>query len=116
MIQRGQHHVMADEGAISDENAPLILEFAAHVDEDTLSDMDILSAVGIKGRKHRKALVHRLADQPGEQGPQLLRLMAAAVDFRCDLQRLLTDAVHEQMGFAAAFYRFSAVQVFPKLL
>ena len=73
MVQRGQHHIVTDEGAVPDIDAALVLEFAAHVDKDVFPDVDVLAAVGVEGREEAKALIHRLPDQPGEQGPQLLR-------------------------------------------
>ena len=74
--------------------------------------MDVLPAVRVKGRKQAEALVHRPARQPGKKHPQFLRLMIAAVDLRCDLQCLLTDAMHKQVGFTAAPDRPPAVQMF----
>ena len=67
MVQCGQHHVMADQRTVSDKNAALILEFASHVDKHVFTDMNVLSAVGVKGREQSKALIHRLADQLGEK-------------------------------------------------
>ena len=64
MVERGQHHIVADEGAVADVNAALILELAAHIEKDVLPDVDVFPAVGIKGRKQAKALVHRLAYEP----------------------------------------------------
>lgn len=112
MVQRGQNHVVTDQGTVSDKNSALVLKFAAHVDKDPFPDMDVLPAVGVEGREQSKALVHRLTDELGKQGPQLLRLMVASVDFGCNPQGLLADTMHEQVGLTAAGNRFSAVQMF----
>ena len=114
MVQGGQHHVVADEGTVVDVDAALVLELAAHVDKDMFADVDVLSAVGIKGWEQPEALVHRLADELGEEGAQLRRLVVAAVDLRRNAQGLLADAVHEQMGLAAPLYRLPAVQMVQK--
>ena len=112
MVQRGQDHIVPDQGAVSDKNSALILKFAAHVDKDMFADVDILPAVGVERRKQGKALIHRLADKLRKQGPQLLWLMVASVDLCRDPQRLLADAMHEQVCLTAAGNRFSAVQMF----
>lgn len=64
MVERGQHHIVADEGAVANVNAALILELAAHVEKDALPNVDIFPAVGIKGWEKPEALVHRLAYEP----------------------------------------------------
>ena len=114
VVQSGQHHIVANQDAVADENAPLILKLAAHVDKDMLADVDVLTAVRVEGREQREALIHWLAGQPGEQDAQLLRRMVAAVDLRREAQRLLTGPVHEQMRLAPVLYGFSAVQILEK--
>lgn len=51
MIQRGQHHIVADEGAVLNKNAALILKLATSVDKYVPSNMDVLSAVGVERRE-----------------------------------------------------------------
>ena len=102
---------MADERAVSDKNAALILEFAAHVDKNVFADVDVLSAVSVKRREQREALIHRSADELGKEGAQFLRLVGAAIDLSGDAQGLLADAVHKLMCLATSLYRGSAVQV-----
>ncbi len=114
VIQSGQHHIVADQRTVPDENAALVLKFAAHVDKDMLSQVDVLSTVSIKGRKQPKSVIYRLTDELRKKGPQLLRRMITAIDLRCNFQSLLTDAVHKQMGLAAPLYRLSAAQMFQK--
>lgn len=114
MIESGQYHVVPDEGTVFNENAALVLKLAAHIDEDVFSHMDVFAAVGIEGGEQSEGLVHRPPDQLRKEGPQLLRRVVAAVYFSCDAQGFLTDAMHEQMGLAAALHRLSAVQMFQK--
>ena len=114
VVQGSQHHIVADEGAVLDENAPLILELAAHVDEDLFADVDVLAAVRVKGREQPKALIHRLADELGEELPQLLRRVVAGVDLGGDAQGLLAGPVHELMGLAPRLHRFPAAEVIEK--
>ena len=52
VVECGEHHVVANECALVDGDAALILKFAAHVDEHTIGDDGVLSAIGVKRRKH----------------------------------------------------------------
>lgn len=54
MIQSGQYHIVADQSAVVNCNAALILKFTAHVDENPFADRNVFSAVGIKGGKRPK--------------------------------------------------------------
>ena len=94
VIEGGQHCVMADERAVADSNAALILETAATVDKDVFPYRNIFSAVGIKRRKQAKGSVHRFTGESGEQRPNLLRLMIGAVELAGYLQGLLAYFVH----------------------
>ena len=51
MVQCGKHHIVPQQRAISDGDAPLVLDFDARIEKYILSDLQILSAVGVKGRK-----------------------------------------------------------------
>ena len=111
MVEGSQHHIVADKCPIPDENAALVLKLAPHVDKDIFANVDILSAVGVKGREKPEALIHRPAGQFGKQRPQLSRLMVAPIDLRGNPQSLLADAVHELVGLASAVHRLAAVQM-----
>ena len=104
VVQGSQYHVVADEGAVADVDAHLVLEFAAHVDKNVFSNVDVFPTIGIEGGKQAKALIHRGTDELREEGTQFLRLVIAAVDLGGDAQRLLADAVHELVGLAAALH------------
>ena len=116
MVEGGQYHVVADEGAVPDGDAPLVLELAAHVDKDVFPHMDVFAAVGVEGGEKAKALIHRPAGELGEEGAQLLGLVVAAVDFSCQAQGLLADGVHELVDLAAPLHRRPAVQMLQKLV
>ena len=47
-----QHDIVSDECALVDGDAALILELTAHVDEDPFTNDGVLTAVGMKRRKH----------------------------------------------------------------
>ena len=116
VVEGSQHHIVADECAVPEVNAALILEFAAHVDKDVFPDVDVFAAVGMEGREEPEALVHRLADELGEEFPQLLRRVVAGVDLGGDAQGLLADAVHELVGLTAALHRLSLIEMIQKCL
>ena len=86
---------MADQGAVSDKNAALILKLATHVDKHVFSHMDVLSTVRVKRREQGKGLIYRPAGQFGEKGPQFFRFMISMVDFRCNFQGFLADPMHK---------------------
>ena len=64
MIERSQDDIMADEDIITDENAALVLELAAAIEEDMLANMDILAKICIKWWKEGKGIIDRTADEP----------------------------------------------------
>ena len=52
VVERCQHDIMPDECSFVDGDAALILELAAHVDEDPFANDGVLSAVGMERREH----------------------------------------------------------------
>lgn len=102
---------MADEDAVADGNAPLVLEATAGVEKDPFPKGDILPTVGGKGRKQGEALVHRLPDELGEQGADLLRGMVACVQRAGDGQGLLAELVHELMNGRASLHGETPVEM-----
>ena len=51
MVEGGEDDVVADLAAVANGYSPMVLEVAAGVDEDVLADVDVLSEVGVEGRK-----------------------------------------------------------------
>ena len=51
MVDGGQYHVVADEGAFVDGDPALVLELAAHVDEHPFAHDGVLAAIGMERRK-----------------------------------------------------------------
>ena len=45
VVERGEHAVVPDQGAIADPDAALVLELAVGVDEDACSEMDVQPGV-----------------------------------------------------------------------
>ena len=111
VIQGGQHHVMSDEDAVADGNAPLVLEPTAGVEKDLFPKGDILPAVCGKGGKQGEAFVHRFADELGEQGADLLRGMVPSVQHAGDGQGLLAELVHELVNGRASLYGETPVEM-----
>ena len=94
MVQGSQHHIVADEGAVSDGDASLVLKVAAGVEKHIAANGDVLAVVGIEGREQTEALAHRLADEFREQPYHLLRLMVGKIQFRRQLLRPLAGDAH----------------------
>ena len=72
MVQGGQDYIVADEDAVADGNAPLVLEPTAGVEKDLFPKGEVLPAVGGKGGEQGEAFVHRFADELGKTGADLL--------------------------------------------
>ena len=89
MIERDKHDIVADERAIANGDAALILKFAACVDEDVFPDGDVFSAVGIKRRETRKGLIDGLSKEFRKQSAKFFGRVVGAVDLHRDAQRLL---------------------------
>ena len=53
-----QHDVVTDESALVDGDAALILELAAHIDEDMFANDGVLAAIGVEGWEHAYRLGH----------------------------------------------------------
>lgn len=94
MIQSGQYHIVADQSAVVNCNAALILKFTAYVDENPFADRNVFSAVGIKRRKKAESFIHLLSDDAGKDFPYLFRRMVAAIQLRRELQSLLSQLMH----------------------
>ena len=58
MIEGCQHHIVADQRPVPDEDSTLILEPAAAVDKYIFANRDVFAAVGLERRKHAKGFVH----------------------------------------------------------
>ena len=52
VVDGSEHDVVTDERAFVDGDAALILELAAHVDEDMFANDGVLATIGVEGREH----------------------------------------------------------------
>lgn len=111
VVQGGQDHIVADEDAVADGNAPLVLEPTAGVEKDLFPKGEVLPAVGGKGGEQGKAFVHRFADELGEQGADLLGRMVPSVQHAGDGQGLLAELVHELMNGRASLHGETPVEM-----
>jgi len=99
MVDGGQHDVMADECALVDGDAALILELAAHVDEHPFTNDGVLAAVGMKRREHAYRLGHL-------SSPKLLQQWITRYT-SLDISRLLRDRslsftdISDMFGFSS---------------
>ena len=95
MIQRGKNNTMSDQRAIINKDTSLILKLTICVNEDVVSDGDILSEIRIERRKQSERLSHRFSNQFGKQFGHLIRLMILCVDFHCNLLSLAAVVSHQ---------------------
>ena len=102
VVHRGEDHVAADHGAVPKDDAPLVVEVAAGVDEHPFAHGDVFAAVGVKGREEAEALVHRLADELGEDVPNFRLGVVLAVEVAGQTHGLLVELSHKLMKLAAA--------------
>ena len=58
VVDGSEHDVVTDERAFVDGDAALILELAAHADEDMFANDGVLAAIGVEGREHAYRLGH----------------------------------------------------------
>jgi hypothetical protein len=59
MIQRCQHHVVADEAPFSDGDSALVLEVTAGIDKHIILHHDVLSRIRVKRREQGKGPINR---------------------------------------------------------
>ena len=58
VVDGSEHDVVTDERAFVDGDAALILELAAHIDEDMFANDGVLAAIGVEGWEHAYRLGH----------------------------------------------------------
>lgn len=64
VVDGRQDTLMSDENVVPDGNAALVLEAAAGIDEDLLSEVDVSSEVRVEGREETESLIDFRADKP----------------------------------------------------
>ena len=97
VVESGQDSVVPDEAVVADHDPTLVLERTAGIDEDALSQSDVLAEVGVERWEHRHGIVDGCADEPPQQLPDLRGFVIAAVQLARDPQGVLTGAVHDRV-------------------
>ena len=67
VVQCGQHHIVSDQHPVADDDAALVLELAVGIDENTVSERDVLSKIGIERRLDPHPFADRLRGDLSEQ-------------------------------------------------
>lgn len=109
VVHGGQNHVVAQEGAVAQGDAALVLEVTAGVDEDALAHGGVFTAVGVEGREEAEALVHGLADDLGENFADFLVGVVLAVELAGQAHGDFVDLTHEAVHVAAALDRLTGI-------
>ena len=63
VIERCENHVVAYLAVVANHNTSVVLKMATGIYEHILSDMDVLSKISIKRRKHPQSAWHLIAEQ-----------------------------------------------------
>ena len=103
--------IVSYKAIIADEDATLILKLATAIDEYSLTNVGILSTIGIEGREHAERLWHFNVPKFGEQLPEFLWCMVLVVYLHSDANSLLRHLVHEEVGIATSHDRISCCNV-----
>lgn len=110
MVQRRDHGVVADEGSIADVDAALVLEPAAAVDEDILSEINVLAKVGAEWWEELEGIRDLAPGQVTHQGAYLSGRVVAPVERGGDAQRLLARGEHSRVERRTAGDRLPGVE------
>ncbi len=60
VVQRGQHYIVPNQRPVTDDDAALVLKLAAGIDENAVSERDVLSKIGMERRLDPYPLADRL--------------------------------------------------------
>lgn len=111
VVEGREDGVVPDEAPVPDDDAALVLEPAAGVDEHVTPQGDVLAEVGGEGREEVHGLVHGLARQLREELADPFGRAVCAVELTGDAQRLLARAVHDGVQRRAARDRPPGVEL-----
>ena len=102
---------MTNKAIIADEDASLILKLATAIDEYSLTNVGILSTIGIEGREHAERLWHFNVPKFGEQLSKLLWRVVLIIYLHGNANSLLCHLVHEEVWFATVLDRIPCCYV-----
>lgn len=108
VIEGGDDDIVPDEASVPDEDAALVLELAATVDEHVLAEMDVPAAVGVKRREQGEPFGNRAPRQLLHERLQLVGRVVAAVDLHADADGFL--AIAQEGSFTKAAERLHMTQ------
>ena len=94
--------IVSYKAIIANEDASLILELTTAIDEYPLTDMGILSTIGIERRKHAECLWYVNVPKVGEQLSKLLWRVVLIIYLHGNANSLLCHLVHEEVGIATS--------------
>ena len=95
MTRRDDTHVRPDHHIISDIESAKIIESAILIYEDIAPDSNIESTDRVEGWNQQEAVVHLLADEIAEHGPDFIRVVIRqTVEPRSDRHRSLDVCRH----------------------
>ena len=116
VIDSAECSIVSYKTIIADEDASLILELTTAIDEYSLTDMGILSTIGIEGRKHAECLWYVYVPKLGEQLSKFLRRVVLVVYLHSNANSLLCHLVHEEVWFATVLDWVPCCYVIPIFL
>src|SRR6185312_13449223 len=99
MARRDDAHVRSDHHIVGNVESAKVIEGAVLIYEDVAPDTDIEAAGGVEGWYQHKAVIHLLADEIAEQGPNFIRIVEGqAVESGGDCHRSF-DVYQHGRGF-----------------
>ena len=69
MVQRGEHHIVPYLASVADDNSAMVLKMTAGIDEDILSDGDVLAEIRIDRRLESQSCRHIVTEHFGNNRP-----------------------------------------------
>lgn len=97
VVDSGEDYIVADEGVVPDGNTALILEPAAGVDEDVLTDLQVLATICGEGGEEIEGAADGTSSELGHDSSDLFWGVVCAVQLCCELERLLRQLGHVQV-------------------
>lgn len=112
VIYGSNDHAVADEGAVADTDAALILKTAAGVDEDISADADVFAEVRVEGQKHSEAFINVPPSDAAHVFTDFFHVMHARIELLGEPLRLQRPSVHAVVGFRTCGKRFTLTEIF----
>src|SRR5574344_232494 len=111
VIDSTECYIVSYKTIIANEDASLILELTTAIDEYPLTDMGILSTIGIERRKHAECLWYVNVPKVGEELSKLLWRVVLIIYLHGNANSLLCHLVHEEVWLATVLDRVPCCNV-----